>query len=105
VIPLTSVTNISTGSRAGLGDIIFFDREARRSTPIDTVALTVTVRRGAFGTLAAPHASGVVVWTGPQQRFYYNQVTGQCTATAESVPAAHRAAGRQLPARRRHLRL
>lgn len=83
VIPLTSVTNISTGSRAGLGDLIFFDREAAQVNAIDTTALTVTVRRGAVGTLAAAHASGVVVWTGPQQRFYYNQVVGSCTATAE----------------------
>lgn len=83
LIPLTSVTNISVGSRAGLGDLVFFDREAAQVNAIDTVGLTVTVRRGVLGTLASAHASGVVVWTGQQQRFYTTQVVGACTATSE----------------------
>lgn len=84
IIPLASVTNISAGARAGLGDLIVFDREAAQVNSVDTTGLTVTVRRGAVGTLASAHASGVVVWTGQQQRFYTNQVVGACTASAEA---------------------
>lgn len=82
VIPLTSVSTITTGSRAGLGDFLVIDRETMQVNAVDTVALTATVRRGVNSTAAA-HVSGAVVWSGPQQRFYYNQVVGACTATAE----------------------
>lgn len=92
VIPLVSVTNIVASSRNLDGDWIFVNREAMQVNAIDTVAKTVTVRRGVGGTgsgqLIFPlsvtaHTSGTVVWTGPKQRFYMNQNAGACTASAE----------------------
>lgn len=82
VIPLASVTNMSTGTRAGLGDLLVVDREGMQINAIDTTALTATVRRGVYGTAAA-HVTGAVVYSGPLRRFYFNQVVGACTATAE----------------------
>lgn len=76
IVPLTSVTNVA------LNDLIFIDREAAQVNAIDTTALTVTVRRGVYGT-ADDHASGAVVYTGPPRRFYFNQVVGPCTAANE----------------------
>lgn len=78
LIPLTSVTSIAAG------DYLFFDSEVALVTgACDTSALTCPVRRGAASTLARPHASGVVVWSGPPRRFSLNEtVAGQCTAAA-----------------------
>lgn len=83
IIPLTSVTSISAGSRNVAGDLLWIDAEAMQVNALDTVALTATVTRGVRGTGARAHVSGVVVWTGPARRFYQNDVLGSCTAANE----------------------
>lgn len=57
---LASVANIS------VNDLIFIDQEAMRVRAINGSVLTVS--RAAFGPLES-HASGALVWTGPEQRF------------------------------------
>lgn len=83
IIPLTSVTSISAGSRNVAGDLLWIDAEAMQVNALDTVALTATVTRGVRGTGGRAHVSGVVVWTGPARRFYQNDVVGSCTAANE----------------------
>lgn len=92
VIPLTSVTGISASSRNLDGDLIFVNREAMQVNAVDTVAKTVTVRRGyssSSGSLIYPvgatvHASGTAVWTGPKRSFYFQQAVGACSTANES---------------------
>jgi hypothetical protein len=83
VLPLTAVTNISAGSRNLAGDVVWFydgTAEAAQVNAVDTTAKTVTLRRGTDGTRTFAHASGVTVFTGPRQRFSFNQHWGSCTA-------------------------
>jgi hypothetical protein len=52
------------------------------------------VQRGVNGTLAARHVAGAAVFTGPQNYFYANDVTGPCTATSEvALPHINVSAG------------
>ncbi len=50
--------------------LIYVEQEAMRVTGAYAGSgTTVTVRRGADGTVAAAHASGAIVWLGPANRF------------------------------------
>lgn len=83
LIPLTAVTGIGAGTRNLVGDLLYMDDEAMQVNAIDTTAKIATVRRGVQGTKQVPHASGVVVWFGPAQRFAIDDFFGGCTATSE----------------------
>lgn len=78
VIPLTAVTNFA------INDLAVMDSEFVQVNAVDTVGLTITVRRGVQGSAAHAHVSGVVVWNGPPRRFYTNRETGACTAASEA---------------------
>lgn len=71
VIALTAVT--CTGCTFGPDTLIYVEREAMRVTgqySAGSGTLTVQVRRGSDGTLAAPHANAAIVWYGPANRFH-----------------------------------
>lgn len=75
-VPLTSSTNVA------LKDILFIDREAIQVNALSGNTVTA-VTRGVGGTVASPHVTTSLVYTGPRQRFYGGVKPGACTRTSE----------------------
>lgn len=74
-VSLTSTANIS------VGDLLVVDREAML---VQQLTPDVRVTRGYGGTLAVPHVSGSLVYSGSATRFYSSvPKAGACTRTSE----------------------
>lgn len=68
----------ATGFSAGL--VVYIDREAMTINAVSST--TITVFRGAFGTIAATHGNGATVVVGqPQQFVSVDPAAGSCTAS------------------------
>lgn len=79
-VVVASATSIAAGTE------LFVDHEAMIVTAVSSTTLTVT--RGADGTLAATHASGAIVFasiSGTSTGFGFRTPSGSCTATDEPV--------------------
>jgi hypothetical protein len=74
-VVLASATNVAAGK------VLYIDREALSVTSVSSV--TATVQRGMFGTAAATHASGAVVYAGSPNYFSGNDPAGPCVAANE----------------------
>ncbi len=88
----TNTIVLASAATVVAGQLVYIDREALLIQAVSST--TLTVQRGVNGTLAARHASGAAVFTGPQNYFYGNDVTGPCTATTEvALPHINVASG------------
>lgn len=77
----TSTFSVASASTIATGQVAYVDREMVLITGISSTTLTVT--RGYNGTLAVAHDSGALIYTGPPNYFYQNDVAGPCVATNE----------------------
>lgn len=74
---------LASGSGISAGYLLYVDREAMNVTSISGSVAQVV--RGAASTAGTAHVSGQVVYDGPGNYFYQNDVTGACTATSETA--------------------
>lgn len=75
------------------GQFLYADREMMRITSVARTPI-IDVQRGVNGTRADLHASLTLLWSGPSNYFYDNEVAGPCTATNEtSLPHIVRITG------------
>lgn len=78
------VTTYVVASATGIdvGDYLFIDREA--AMVLSLSGTQVRVSRGFAGTVARAHAASVTVYVGAPDNFYSSEVSGACTAAAET---------------------
>lgn len=77
----TRVVRVASATGFAVGNFVYIDREAATVTAV--AGTNVTLNRGTFGTAAAAHASGSVVFTGPPNYLSSAEPAGACTSTSE----------------------
>lgn len=75
---------VTSSTTFAVGQFLYVDREMMRITSITRTPI-IDVQRGVNGTRADLHANATLLWSGPSNYFYDNEVAGPCTATNETA--------------------
>jgi hypothetical protein len=71
---------VASAASFSVGEVVMVDREAMTVSAINST--TISVFRGAFGTIATTHGNGATVLVGPPQQFVsVDPAPGSCTAS------------------------
>jgi hypothetical protein len=84
-VTVASATGITgPGSLGQPTTVLYIDREEMKVTGAPN-GTTIPVQRGSDSTPVTAHASGAVVWYGPQGYFAQGDPSGSCTSTLQLV--------------------
>lgn len=83
----------STVTGIAKGDVLYFDGEAVRAVTAPVLGI-VPVTRGVYGTVARPHAAGVLVFAGSPTQFYSDDPKGAPLAFPPANPYINMPSGR-----------
>lgn len=74
---------VASATGAATGALVYVDREAMEIQNYSS-GTSLTVRRGAFGTVSAAHQNAAVTFIGAPERFHYGDPpAGSCTRSSQ----------------------